>query len=280
MLIEGEGYRSIFESALATSTRGFFYTAFFSSVGAGWLCQHRDIKSTDRLLVRGRPDDFLSGACSFEGLRMVLNRGLALRASSALHAKVFAFDDFILSGSANMTARGLALIDGANIELGIKSELDQRDLQLLDNLWDQGVPLTLEKLALMQEHLESLRSRGELEPVVSDWPTEIFHEKRDLYCVDFPNELNRNEQCWADVLSFQRSAAYRWLLDVVDECGEASFGFLSSRLHGELYDDPVPYRATVKELLSSLLDLVTKLGPKDLEVVRPKHRQVVRRKVH
>ena len=53
-----------------------------------------------------------------------------------------------------------------------------------------------------------------------------------------------------------------WLTSGFSElCGESQDEFweLSSALHSALRDDPGPFRKTVKELLSNLLELVERL---------------------
>jgi len=279
MLLFSARYRKELEAALRSSSRAFFYSAFFTSDGSHWLARHRAFKESDRLLIRALPADFLAGACSFEALQYALDQGLAVRMSSALHAKVYVFDEFVFAGSANLTAKGLALAEDANVEIGVKANLRDEDIIALERLWHQGVVVDRPTLARMQAHVNSTL-RNELESKATCdtiWPSDVIEEVRDLYCSDFPSSFPSSDLRWADRTSFKQTMAYKWLVSQVG-IDEVSFGFLSQQLHSAVCDDPAPYRKEIKELLANLLSAVQVHDKEILEVLRPNHRQIVRRK--
>ena len=277
VLIGGEAYRKQLEANLISSKRFICYSAFFTQTAAQWVSKARNFVAEDRLLIRALPTDFSAGSCSFEAIRLVQKHGLIVKMSSALHAKIYAFDDCVYAGSANLTAKGLALSEKHNQELGVRSKLSAEDLDLLDNLWDQGVLLDEKTLVKMENYLNNLTS---LTSVVNNlpmsWPSDVIEEKRNLYCSDFPQEYPSNDIRWVSKKSLEQTMAYEWLRSTIKNNGEVSFGFLSSNLHDIIYDDPKPYRRDIKTLLSSLLSIITNLDDTTLEVIRPRHRQLVR----
>lgn len=277
MLLDSTNFRTQLEYQLSKSNRCVCYSAFFTEKASKWLIENRSFLSDDRLLIRALPADFYAGACSINAIKAVLLHGLNVKMSSALHAKIYAFDDCVYSGSANLTAKGLALIDSHNQELGTKTDLSSEDLNLLEHLWIQAVPITSETLAKMEKFLED-QKKSDLKEISSQilWPKEVLQEKRDLYCSDFPQDYPTLDVRWLTEGSLKQTLAYEWLRGVIEKNGEVSFGFLSSNLHNVLYDDPKPYRREIKTLLSNLLSAITNLDVKTLEVIKPRHRQLVR----
>lgn len=279
MLLPSARYRQQIEDELGSSQRGYFYSAFFTVEGAKWLNGNRNLKIDDRLLVRALPADFIAGACSFDAIRFVVDSGLPVRMSSALHAKVYAFDRMVFAGSANLTAKGLALAEDSNLEIGIKADVSSDDIDLLDHLWTQAVVLDDETLARMEKHIQELigdnaaSGQGKI-----SWPEEVVIEDRDMYCSDFPQIFPSDDLRWSGFAPLKETIAYQWLLNQVETHGEPSFGLLSSLLHNDVYDDPAPYRREIKELLANLLEVVKEHDRDCLEVIRPRHRQVVRKR--
>lgn len=279
MLLPSLRYRQQLEDELGTSRRGFFYSAFFTSEGAKWLSGNRNLTKDDRLLVRALPADFIAGACSFDAISYVLERGLPVRMSSALHAKVYAFDSSVFTGSANLTAKGLALAEDSNLEIGVKANVSSDDLELLDHLWAQAIVLDSETLVRMEDHIrEIVDDDFRSAQVQISWPDDIVVEERDMYCSDFPQTFPSDDLRWSSFVTLRQTIAYKWLLAQVETYGEPSFGLLSSQLHNDVYDDPAPYRREIKELLSNLLEVVMEHDHEFLEVNRPRHRQIVRKR--
>jgi hypothetical protein len=280
MLLNTLELRRHIEKHLLKSSRCFCYSAFFTETAADWLVKQRIFKKDDRLLVRARPTDFLSGSCSIDALRKALDAGLTIKMSTALHAKIYAFDDFVYSGSANLTARGLALIENHNDEIGTRSELDKADLALLNNLWIQATHINNETLDKMQKFIaKNLETNKVLLEKQLVWPADIESEKRDIYCSDFPQDYPTDDIRWNSEELLKQTLAYQWLSKALIEQTEVSFGQLTSMLHDQVYDDPTPYRRKIKFLLANLISAVAELDSNSLEVIRPRHRQIVRKRM-
>ena len=275
MLLDGDKLRASVEQMLRHSNRCIIFSAFFSTPAAQWLVENRDNDKKSSLMIRGAPSDFLSNASSLSAVQVAIYHGISVRFSSALHAKIYAFDTDIFASSANLTGRGIALFENHNVEFGLKSKVEQEDLLLLNNLWDQGIPIDEQKIISFKEYLEKFSSAGTESKVPAYWPECLITENRDLYVSDFPVLITPTDKRWSNPLSLKTTKAYRWLYTSVSEKGWKSFGELSHDLHNAVYDDPAPYRQDVKTLLSNLLELVARFDD-ELVVERPRHRQIVR----
>lgn len=278
MLLSSADFRDELSALTGEAESYYCYSAFLSLDAVTWLLQHRAGKTIARFLVRGLPADFLAGACSFQALQSLLDAGTNIKFSSAWHGKVYVADGVAFLGSANATASGLALNTNANDELGTKVVLASTDIDLLERIWASGVCVTEEKLAQYESYLQELKNeRSEDRVTPHKLPEHIFAEKRGLYCGDFPVDLEKLEPQWCSFNTLSQTRAYEWLISQVRASGGdgCSFGALSAALHDAIYDDPTPYRSTIKQLLSNLLKLVELKDDKLLSVQRPRHSQVV-----
>jgi hypothetical protein len=278
MLIDGKQLKLKIEHQLKTSKRCILCSAFFSEIASKWLVEHRASGNETQLLVRGLPFDFLDGANSFTALEKAIKSGIKVKLSSALHAKVYVFDDVLFASSSNLTGKGIALLEHHNIEFGLKSRIEPDDIELIHNLWRQGVSVDLELLEKMQDHIENFTDEDQSNMSFSlVWPSEWFEEQRDLYISDFPIDPIDDDRRWSNLNSFIKTKAFAWIHASVQEKEWKSFGELSHELHNAVYDDPAPYRKEIKAILANLLALIAKFDT-DLVVERPRHRQIVKLK--
>ena len=274
-LLDTNQLRLALEPALRSANRCYLYSAFLTELAADWLISTRQFDGKERLLIRGLPLDFVSGASSFQALRKLLQRGAQIRFSTALHAKIYIVDEVIFVGSANLTGNGLALVDDPNDELTIMSNLEAGHLQQISNLWSEGYLVDSDLLDRLETYLGERELKGpDRSGAQNVWPDDLIEENRALYCSDFP-QSSPESGGWVYSSSLQSSKAYDWLYSVVSEHGHCSFGFPSSALHSALHDDPAPYRKNVKELLANLLSYIIITPDLPLEVIRPNHSQVV-----
>ena len=279
MLIDSSSLRGELENYFKVSKICFCYSAFFTDSAAVWFLKNRLKKENTRVLLRGRPDDFLRGASTISAIKMILEKDIEIKISSALHAKIYVFDNIIYAGSANLTAKGMALCENPNIEFGMNGNPTKRDLAIVENLWDQANRIDNRKLQIMQNYLDGVQTANLKEkPTQMVWPDEIISETRDLYCSDFPIDLNDDDVRWSNREHFLSSLSYNWLLNTVKKKGEVYFGELSQSLHATIFDDPKPYRKEIKDLLANLLNLVEKYDNRNLEIDRPRHSQRVKLK--
>ena len=111
------------------------------------------VRPGDRLIIRGRAEDFVKKISSVSALQQFADRRVDIKCISHLHAKVYVREldghGTVWLGSANLTRRGS---DGdmrahGNIEaMSGPHPLDARTLTWLEALWDYARPFNLEKL--------------------------------------------------------------------------------------------------------------------------------------
>ena len=277
MLLDSLTTTDLIERRVQTTDRLWCYSAFSTTTAVRWIRSIYD--GPCRLLIRGRVDDFLNGASDINALSEAIDCGWEVRISTAIHFKLYVFDDTFIVGSSNLTGKGLALVPNENDELNIESSMTDSDLDLIESLWLQGQPVSSDTVKKMEDYLVTV-SNQHSDTVPNDWPDTIMPDTtRDMYCADFPqlpfgdNHNNLNVSAYSDLIGL---ISYKWLLKTVsDNGGSASFGFLASRLHNDVTDDPAPYRKDVKGLISNLLSYVDALDAEELKVTRPRHTQVV-----
>ena len=101
-----------------------------------------------------------------------------------------------------------------------------------------------------------------------DWPKEILSENKTIWVRDFTvlDEL--------DSASIKDSKAVQWLINKLEaaENHEMHYGAITKCLHDDLQDDPAPYRSSVKELLTTLLNKVDKCMKEKIEISIPGER--------
>lgn len=268
MLLPTAELRRRLVQQLAASSRSWIYSAFVTQIGIDLLLNSRTNRPNDRLLVRCQLSDVVSGACSLTALKQALCAGIQVRMSSALHVKLYLFDNVLLVGSANLTGKGLALVGCCNDELSTEGIPSARDLEIAENLWEQGVKLDLLNVEKMLAFVANLKLNNS--SPTGNWPKELFYEKRDLYCSDFPQNESQDTDRWNTASKLRQSLAFQWLLETTHKNnGIASFGYLSQKLHNAVYDDPAPYRKTIKDLLVNLLNLVEAYELDEVKVSKP-----------
>jgi hypothetical protein len=274
MLLPTSELKSRLVKQFTTSSRSWVYSAFVTQGDIDLLLGSRAIRPGDRLLVRCQLSDVFSGACSLAALKQASCAGIQVRMSSALHVKLYLFDKVLFVGSANLTGKGLALVGYCNDELSTEGIPSARDIEIAENLWNQGVKLDELRIDQMLAFVSNLETSSTISH--GNWPKELFCERRDLYCSDFPQRTVEDVDRWDSVTALRRSLAFQWLLDTTRENGgSASFGYLSQKLHKAVYDDPAPYRRTIKDLLANLLDLVERFEVDELKTTTPKRSTVV-----
>ena len=274
MLLNASELRNRLKIQLERSDRCWVYSAFLTESGAEFLIENAAMREDERVLVRCSVADVLAGACSLSALSMLIDRNFQVRLSSALHVKLYMFGDVFYVGSSNLTGKGLALSGNSNDELSTEGAASPEVIAVAENLWSQGVELTRKTLEQMQEYVSEVDLLSSTQD--AEWPAEIFVEDRDLYCSDFPLSVPTNDPRFLSTAQFRASMAYSWLVRTLEENNcEGSFGYLSSKLHNDVFDDPGPYRREIKGLLSNLLEVIGQLNIPELSVIRPRHRQVV-----
>ena len=233
-----------------------------------------------------------------------------------MHAKIWLADsERLFIGSANATARGLALECAGNIEYGVEVPPTAADINTVLNLVARSVRITPELFSAIEEVVNSADEHPGSEAM--GWPDALALRLDPRVVPErlWISECLQTDGAWVGLESAPRSALesaiacdlsllvlrgqqlvhsdigssklrgslsqtklYRWLVNELklQPTGEMYFGTLTARLHDSLADDPKPYRQTVKQLVVNLLSWIQLVRPPEIIIDRPNHSQRIR----
>lgn len=298
-LFSNKELTSKLESCIPDASEINVISAFITKPAYRWLSDLTQFNLPKITLVgRFLPKDFIDGASNIEAIRESLLSGCSVKALSNLHAKIYQVDsDLIFTGSANMTGKGLALIEECNLEACIKVTPSNESKAFIDKIINTSVELTLERLDKMQAFIDELTFSTE-PGVPENWPENILPKIKDIFVSDFPLakpgesceiyqinpsldfaiiESNSASFDYARSL-FKGSKAYSWLKTILLEyTGERDLGFgqISRMLHDALADDPAPYRRDIKDIQANLYKYIRLYASDEIEVYVPGSRSEV-----
>ena len=217
-------------------------SAFFSDeVVEKFLSVNKNTKT--KFFFRLRPRDFIDKSASFKGLELLIAENKEVFFNPRLHSKLYLFDNSLLfSGSANFTKKGLGLVPSANIENLFASQVSENDLDFIQSIFKESSQLDELKLTMMKKMIDDFDD----------------------------NDLKNNEipEFW-----LRPFKPYQWLYKILldNENNEIYFGELTSLLHNELIEDPMPYRSTIKSLLEDFLITLKNTDTSDITFEVPNH---------
>lgn len=300
-LISNTDFTFQMESLLPTCSNLTIISAFMTQPATRWLGQLLFInKPKVQLVGRFTPTDFIRGASDLNALRECISNGYQIKALANLHAKIYQIDeDVIFTGSANLTGKGLALVNDGNLESCSQVSACKQSKGFIDNIVESATTLNIEMLDKMQAYLEQFAAVDEAE-VPATWPEEIIPLTSKLFVSDFPlappgffvkeYELNQSlpfaqvESVKADFYlaasTFKKTKAYRWIQKQIkkNQSGrDLGFGQISKLLHDDLADDPAPYRKEIKDLQVNLYSYIKLYAIDEIEVYMPGRRSEVLR---
>ncbi|WP_165741519.1 phospholipase D-like domain-containing protein [Pseudoalteromonas sp. Z1A6] len=276
-------------------------SAFMTQPATRWLGQLiSNNKPKVQLIGRFTPIDFAKGASDLNALRDCINNGYQVKALVNLHAKIYQIDhDTIFNGSANLTGKGLALVNNGNLESCSRVNACEQSKAFINKIVESATDLTLSMLDKMQIFLEQFEDADKAElPAV--WPEEILPQTLELFVSDFPlgkpgadlNEYRLNPSLpFAQIehakddfslasTLFKQTKAYRWLKkQIIENQSERDLGFgqISRLLHDALADDPAPYRQEIKDLQANLYSYLKLYASDEIEVYIPGRRSEILR---
>ncbi|MGO3407692.1 phospholipase D-like domain-containing protein [Marinomonas sp.] len=276
-------------------------SAFMTQPAIRWLgCLISNNKPTVQLIGRFTPIDFAKGASDLNVLRDCINNGYQVKALVNLHAKIYQIDqDTIFNGSANLTGKGLALVNNSNLESCSAVNACEQSKAFINKIVESAFDLNLNMLDKMQGFLEQFNDADEVElPVV--WPEDIIPQTTELFVSDFPlgkPGVNLNEYQFNPSLPFaqienakddfilastlfKKTKVYRWLnTQLIENHSDRNLGFgqISRLLHDALSDDPAPYRQEIKDLQANLYFYLKLYASDEIEVYMPGRRSEVLR---
>jgi hypothetical protein len=258
-----------------------------------------------RFLARWRLNDLVAGASDIEVYSQLVDSGWDFYISQNFHGKLYQLPGVgILVGSVNATLSGLSIYRQGNTEVSTIVENNIKNQELIDSLFSDAIKVTPELFKQLRDvYLNSLAKKDTL-PKDFDlvWPAEIkkslwVNKVKKLFtsdCFRTKSGVSDNPDYLSQDLSLlglsslnsvsaeqisqaiSDSKIYNWLTSVCLESPNGIFyGELTAKLHNDLLDDPLPYRSSIKDLLSNLLSWVETYKSTEIFISRPNYSQKI-----
>ena len=218
-----------------------------------------------RLLVRFLPSDISSGATDKEIYDYCIRNNWDLFIDNDIHAKTYIFDHIkCVIGSANVTNKGIGLVNNSNKEISAFFELNDEGYTKILSLYKDAI-------ALDEEIYNEIISAKDDTIIIRLREFKLKEKKiKCLMSEDFPTELT-------DTIELYNLKAYKWLVSFLKEKEnrQSFFGEITSALHDVFVKDPRPYRKDIKQHLVDLLGCIRRLKIKEIEITHPNHSECI-----
>lgn len=258
-----------------------------------------------RFLARWRLHDLIAGASDIEVYKQLVDGGWDFYISQNFHGKLYQLPGVgILVGSVNATLSGLSIYKQGNTEVSTIVGNNEKNQELIDSLFSDATKVTPELFKLLQDVYQSTINTKDTKPINFElvWPTEVkkillVNKVKKLFtsdCFMTKSGISENPDCLSQDLSLlgltsltsassekiaqavSETKVYSWLISICSENPDGIFyGELTARLHNDLLDDPLPYRSSIKELLSNLLSWVETYKSSEIHISRPNYSQKI-----
>lgn len=262
--------------------------------------------SDKKLFVRWQLEDLVRGSSDLAVYKIATDFGWKVYLNQRLHAKLYGFDDKVIIGSANLTQSGIER--GGNIECAGMCEFDKgisdwfstlrQKSVLIDDALFQSIEIEVQLKALAYtESEENLfqYSQGVKDLLINRKPYGLF--TADFLWTQYPDEILNatvlTDEHHHDIRllgmeirpnksdlkeAFLQCPPFQWLNQVLSDNESKHFGYLSHQLHNDLFDDPAPYRKTVKDLVRNLLKWTEAFANDLIIQERTAHSTIIRKK--
>lgn len=232
------------------------------------------------VVSRWKAGDIINGASDLEVYEYCREKGWKFGISTRFHGKLFLLDnEELFLGSANLTRKGLGLIDNSNLEFGTKFRPGLEDLEKISFFLSSQVTWVNDDLYdLMFQHVKEAKDRLKIPPV-EKWPAYIWQQVipkieglwlKDLLSLSPQEILGKSPEddlardlallnCSPADLSgecikqgFRGTMIYAWSVDRMSDFEAVRFGALTSDIDSLLLDDPRLIRQHLKPYLEIL----------------------------
>lgn len=266
------------EAASREASHIWIASAYVKFGAFKWL--HEKVASETQITLVGRflPNDLITGSSDISVIEYCLDNNIQIGMHNRLHAKFYNFVGMQRSflGSANLTNSGLGLGAEGNEEMtrAFEPKLHSEVTSILSSQIEWIDEHTLKKMTEYIQHAV----RGEADQH-GDWPFNSKTKSPDrFFSSEFPdirpnaigqeasiflhNSLNDLAQ-----KMFCSSAVHHWVIQEVRKKNDVytNFGWLTSKIHDALLDDPVPFRSGVKEICALLFEWIEEFSD-ELEI--------------
>ena len=281
MLLTTDEYRDELKNNIALAKNEIILiSAFITEEALNWLIELIQNPVRGVIVCRFRKKDILFGATDLEIFNIAQKLNWEIKIDLQLHSKAIIIDkNTVFVSSANLTSRGLGLINQYNIEFGTKFNATENDLQKINSYLESTTQLTPELFDEMKEDIESTDiTKNSFDEEWQDIILNKLYQKIEYIWLNetilcAPNELLRpnlnDEKILHDLNllrldfdditenklkeSFAKTKEYNWFINVLKKYHNINFGKITHELHNSLFDEPPPYRSVVKDIVANLI---------------------------
>ena len=279
-LLDTLTFRKSLEKIVLTSKKEIIICSPFIKLKAlEWLYPKIKTNVNVKIITRLSVNDVYQKVSDFEICQFAIDKGWKIGLIKNLHAKLYVIDkNQILIGSNNLTPKGLGLEIDGNEELSIMFEPNVKSFEIIDGILSKANWLNQNKIDLMNEHL-SKNLRDVVDYNLNEpWPKEIYDFRNRVFILfssNFPDLTPQEflggkktffletDMDYENIkISFLNSDVYLWLLSLLKKNKDTqnNFGFLTSKIHKNILDDPLPFRKNIKEITNYLFEWVAEFS--------------------
>lgn len=282
-------------------------SAFITMNGINWLYKNlKDKNIKCRVISRWDRSDLLSKVSDIEVYNFCKKLDWSFEIIENLHAKFYLMDNKdLISGSLNLTAKGIGLVPISNKEFGNYFEAIDEDLKNINIFLEDAIKITdeifneykkyleenkdfvIQKLPELPEKIKNLKEKKLTKLWVNDF---LFNDPEKLlnnYKINTEDIIhdtsllkikNQNDLSLEILKSnFINLDLYKWFIKQIKNKDSKSFSFgeLSALIHNSLFDDPKPYRKEIKTLQANFIKFLELLKFENIKIERPNYSKVI-----
>ena len=281
-------------------------SAFIKLSGIKWFFENIKNKNVNcRVISRWDREDLLKKVSDIEVYEFCKEKGWKFEIIENLHAKFYLMDKTdLISGSLNLTAKGMGLVPISNKEFGFYFKALEEDLtnikvfledaiEINDKIYEEykkyveeNKNFVVQKFPELPDSIKNLKQKKLQKIWLNDF---LFTEPQ--YFLDNFNKENEdidhdkklfdiydNENLTEQVKSkFRNLDIYKWFINKIKSKDENFFyyGELSALIHNSLFDDPKPFRKDIKTLQTIFFNYIDFLKLEEFKIERPNHSQKI-----
>jgi hypothetical protein len=222
-----------------------------------------------------------------------------------LHAKFYLMDKTdLISGSLNLTAKGMGLVPISNKEFGFYFKALEEDLTNIKVFLEDAIEINDKIYEEYKKYVEEnknfvVQKFPELPNIIKNlkqkklqkiWLNDFLFTEPQHFLDNFNKEnedinhdkklfdIYDNENLTEQVKSkFRNLDIYKWFINKIKSKDENFFyyGELSALIHNSLFDDPKPFRKDIKTLQTIFFNYIDFLKLEEFKIERPNHSQKI-----
>ena len=281
-------------------------SAFIKLSGIKWFFENIKNKNVNcRVISRWDREDLLKKVSDIEVYEFCKEKGWKFEIIENLHAKFYLMDKTdLISGSLNLTAKGMGLVPISNKEFGFYFKALEEDLTNIKVFLEDAIEINDKIYEEYKKYVEEnknfvVQKFPELPNIIKNlkqkklqkiWLNDFLFTEPQYFLDNFNKEnedidhdkklfdIYDNENLTEQIKSkFRNLDIYKWFINKIKNKDENFFyyGELSALIHNSLFDDPKPFRKDIKTLQTIFFNYIDFLKLEEFKIERPNHSQKI-----